>query len=109
MRQGFKTRLFQAHAALEGREGARIGREEIGKRVGKALSTDPIPQSTVASWFGEILPPADIGAGLAAVYNVKAGWLYFGEGSDNHRVEIPPETETSVPVELQKPTKRRRG
>lgn len=80
MRDGFRKRLFRAHAALEGREGGRVSREEIGRRVGKTLGTPAINQSTVASWFTEILPPADVGIGLAHVYGVPAGWLYFNEG-----------------------------
>jgi hypothetical protein len=88
VRKGFKVRLFQAHAALEAKEGARLSREEIGKRVGKALGTPAINKSTVASWFTEILPPADVGAGVAQVYGVSGGWLYFGE--DTVR-KAPPE------------------
>lgn len=98
VRKGFRVRLFQAHAALEGREGGRVSREEIGKRVGKALGTEAINQSTVASWFSDILPPADIGVGLAKVYGVAAGWLYFDE-KDDEDAELPKISHKPVPTE----------
>lgn len=104
VRKGFRLRLFQAHAALEGREGGRVSREEIGKRVGKALGVGAINQSTVASWFTDILPPADIGVGLAVVYEVPAGWLYFDEAR-NYR-PLPIEEGAEEPAE--RPTKRLR-
>lgn len=111
MRDGFRHRLNKAHTALEARElqkrlesGLRrtIGKSEIGERVAKELGwPEPVPPSTVASWFGEILPPADVGAGLAQVYGVWAGWLYFGEEQEPHRVEIPAEPKQPPPIELQ--------
>lgn len=116
IRKGFKARLFQAHAALEGREGKSISRQEIGKRLGKVLGTRPVKQSTVASWFAEILPPADIGAGIARVYQVSAGWLYFDErvesASDNGRpggTGLPKEGDVTRPVVLSGAAKRRQG
>lgn len=110
IRQGFKARLFQAHAALEGKEGGRISRDEIGKRLGKALGTEPVPSSTVASWFSEILPPADVGAGLARVYSVRAGWLYFGDEEVQERVHVKPQP-LKTPKELDGRSKsvRRKG
>jgi hypothetical protein len=74
VREGFAERLFKAHAHLEGKEGARISREEIGKRVGKMLRSNGPDQSTVASWFNRgIIPAPDLGVVVAEVYGVSAG------------------------------------
>lgn len=111
VRQGFKRRIFEAHHALELREGGRVSREEVGKRVGKALGVSAYPQSTVASWFSEILPPADVGAGIASVYGVTAGWLYFGEGQMAEagkppRVEFPKVVDQTKPFVVGKGKKK---
>lgn len=88
VRQGFRARLFQAHGLLEAREGSRISREEIGKRLGKLLKTTPVDQSTVASWFNRgVIPLPELGILVAAVYGVNAGWLYFNEGAQMSEAE----------------------
>lgn len=84
-----------------------MSREEIGKRVGKALGTRAINQSTVASWFTDVLPPADIGVGLAAVYDVPAGWLYFNESRFGD-VRFPMENPEDVEVPIPSPPQSRR-
>lgn len=107
VREGFRTRLFQAHKALETREGLDIGREEIGRRVGKALGIEAVNRDTVAAWFTRSLPPADVGIGLAIVYDIRAGWLYFGEEQENSRASVPPEEGRHRPYERATGPKRR--
>jgi hypothetical protein len=97
VREGFAERLFKAHSHLEGREGVRISREEIGKRIGKVLRSSGPDQSTVASWFNRgIIPAPDLGIVVAKVYGISPGWLYFNEGvmlHGNHEgvKPMPPE------------------
>lgn len=100
VRKGFSARLFDAHADLEKRERRAVSRREIGERVGNALGAEAIGQGTVATWFGGVVPPADVGIAIAKVYGVTAGWLYFNESAELLDERVGTQAEKAPPLPL---------
>lgn len=94
-------RITRARLALGAQRGEFISQADFAAMVG-------VTGATMGNYESERTAPsyAMLGA-MAKVLGVSAGWLAFGEPHEP-RVEIPAEPKHPPPVELQKPTVRRR-
>lgn len=83
VREGQKSRMYRARAALEVREGRRLSLDEIGKRVAIAQGRGAAyANSVVRRWIEGMSEPENVIAwqSLAYALGVSPAWLAFGEG-----------------------------